>query len=167
MKDRRLQEHQHAGHAYHITSADEQLMIRPSAVGAVLITAWILFLCMLMVIPAISQHDPRGLLLVLIWLPWLVPVALLGRYRLRAAGDVLTDRSPLRTRSWRRDQIAEFGIVQSSRNPRIGYLYMRPRDGEQITFHIASSYRRRQERLLAWLAALRDWCPGTVTPSPC
>jgi hypothetical protein len=105
-------------------------------------------------IPAIGQHDPRGLLLVLIWLPCLVPVALFGRYRLRAAGDVLTYRSPLRTRSWRRDQIAESGIVQSSMNPRIGYLFMRTLNGEQITFHIASSYRRRQERLQAWVVAL-------------
>ena len=139
-----------------MTSAGEQLMIRPSAVGAVVITAWILCLCLLMVIPAISEHDPRGLLLVLIWLPWLVPVALLSRYRLRAAGDVLTYRSPLRTRSWRRDRIAEFGIVQSRMNPRIGYLYMRTRDGEQITFRVASSYRRRQKRLQAWLAALSE-----------
>src|SRR5215472_1886384 len=156
MTDRRLPEHQQPGHADHMTSAGEQLMIRPSAVGAVVMTAWILCLCLLMVIPAISQHDPRGLLLVLIWLPWLVPVALLGRYRLRAAGDVLTYRSPLRTRSWRRDQIAEFGIVQSSMNPRIGYLYMRTRDGVQITFRVASSYRRRQKRLQAWPAALSE-----------
>jgi len=150
-----------------MTRADEQLTIRPSTVGGVLVVAWILFLCLLMVIGAINQHDPRGLLLVLIWLPWLVPVALVARYRLSVAGDVLTYRSPLRTRSWLRDQIAEFGIVQSTMNARIGYLYMHTLAGEHITFHIASSSRRRPERLQAWLAALRDWYSGTISPSPC
>jgi hypothetical protein len=112
-----------------------------------------------MVVGAINQRDPRGLLLVLIWLPWLVPVALIGRYRLSVAADVLTYRSPWRTRWWRRDQIAEFGIVQSTLNNRIGCVYMRTRDGEQVTIHIASGSRRRSERLQSWLAA------GSQVPS--
>jgi hypothetical protein len=91
-----------------------------------------------MVIGAVNERDPRGLLLVLIWLPWLVPVVLLGRFRLSLVGEVLTYRSPLRTRSWRRDQIAEFGVVQSGSQVRVGYLCMRTLDGEQVTFHVAN-----------------------------
>jgi hypothetical protein len=164
MADSRLPESVQAGHADHVMTPDEQLTIRPSAGGAVLMVAWILFLCLLMVVGALNQHDPRGLLLVLIWLPWLVPVALIGRYRLSVAGDVLTYRSPRRTRHWRRDQIAEFGIVQSTLNPRIGYVYMRTHNGEQVTFHIAAGSRRRPERLQGWLVALRDWLPAAHPP---
>jgi hypothetical protein len=166
MADCRLPGSEESGHADRMM-ADEQLMIRPSTVGAVLMVGWILFLCLLMVIGAVNEHDPRGLLLVLIWLPWLVPVALLSRYRLSVAGDVLAYRGPLRTRSWRRDQIAEFGIIQSTLNVRVGYVYMRTLAGEQVTFHIAAGSRRRPDRLQAWLAALRDWLARTPSPSPC
>jgi hypothetical protein len=154
----------HARHADRVTRAHEELTIRPSPVGAVLIVIWILFLCLVMVIGAIDEHDPRGLLLVLIWLPWLVPVVLLGRFRLGLVGGVLTYRSPLRTRSWRRDQIAEFGIVQSTWQVRVGYLYIRTLDGEQVTFHVASGSRRRPERLQVRLAALRGWLSDTGSP---
>lgn len=147
--------------------AHDQLTIRPSPVGAVLMVGWIMFLCLLMVVGSVNEHDPRGLLLVLVWLPWLVPVALLGRYRLSVAGEVLSYRGPLRTRSWTRDQIAEFGIVQSAWRVRVGYLYMRTFDGEQVIFHIASGSRRRPERLQAWLAAFREWLSGTPSPTPC
>jgi len=118
---------------------------------------WIVFLCLLMVAGAVNEHEPRGLLLVLIWLPWLVPVVLLGRFRLSVAGDVLSYRSPLRTRLWRRDQIAEFGIVQSAWRAGVGYVYMRTLDGEQVTFLVAAGSRRRPERMQGWLEALRDW----------
>jgi hypothetical protein len=153
----------YARHADRVTRAHEELTIRPSPVGAVLIVVWILFLCLVMVIGAIDEHDPRGLLLVLIWLPWLVPVVLLGRFRLGLAGEVLTYRGPLRTRS-RRDQIGEFGIVQSAGRVRVGYLYMRTLDGEQVTFHIASGSRRRPERLQVRLATLRGWLSDTGSP---
>jgi hypothetical protein len=156
----------YARHADRVTRADAELTIRRSAVGAVLMVVWILFLCLVMVIGAVDQHDPRGLLLVLIWLPWLVPVVLLSRSRLSVAGEVLTYRSPLRTRSWRHEQIAEFGIVQSPWRAQIGYLYMRTPDGEQITFHVASGTRRRPERLQVWLAALSGWLSDTSSPRP-
>ncbi len=137
--------------------ADERLVIAPSRAGAVLVVGWIMFLCLLMVAAAVSEHDPRGLLLVLIWLPWLVPVVLLGRFRLCVVGDVLTYRRPLSTRSWRRDQIAEFGIAQSTWRAGVGYVYMRTLDGEQITFHLAAGSQRRPVKIEGWLAVLRDW----------
>ncbi len=146
-------------------SAGEGLTIRPSRAGAVLMVIWIVFLCLLMVAGAVNEHDPRGLFLVLIWVPWLVPVALLGRFRLSVAGDVLTYRRPLGTRSWRRDQIAEFGIVQSAWQPRVGYLHMRTLDGETVTFRVAAGSRRRPGKMLGWLVALRDWLSDTPLPA--
>jgi Bacterial PH domain len=125
---------------------------------------WILFLCLLMVAGALNEHDPRGLFLVLIWLPWLVPVVLLGRFRLSVAQDVLTYRRPLRAQSWRRDQIAEFGIVQSDWQARVGYVYMRTLDGETVTFRVAAGLRRRPEKMVGWLAALRDWLSDAPPP---
>jgi hypothetical protein len=127
---------------------------------------WILFLCLLIVVGALNEHDPRGLFLVLIWLPWLVLVAVFARFRLSVAGDVLTYRRPLRTRSWRRDQIAEFGIVQSAWQPRLGYVYMRTLDGETVTFHVAAGSRRRPVKLLGRIAALRDWLSDTPASVP-
>jgi hypothetical protein len=147
-----------------IRTPDQGLTIRPSPAGAVLMVMWIVFLCLLMVVGAINEHDPRGLFLVLIWLPWLVPVILFGRSRLSVAGNVLTYRRPLRTRSWRRDQIAEFGIAQSALQARLGYVYMRTLDGETITFHVAAGSRRRPEKMLGWLASLRDWLSDTPSP---
>jgi hypothetical protein len=125
---------------------------------------WIVFLCLLIVAGAVNEHDPRGLFLVVIWLPWLVFVLLLGRFRLSVARDVLTYRRPLRTRSWRRDQIVEFGIFQSAWQPRVGYVYMRTLNGETVTFRVAAGSRRRPEKMLGWLAALRDWLSDTPSP---
>ena len=147
-----------------IRTPDQGLTIRPSPARAVLMVMWIVFLCLLMVVGAINEHDPRGLFLVLIWLPWLVPVVMFGRFRLSVAGNVLTYRRPLRTRSWRRDQIAEFGIAQSALQARLGYVYMRTVDGETITFHVAAGSRRRPEKMLGWLAGLRDWLADTPSP---
>jgi hypothetical protein len=147
-----------------MTRAEESLTIRPPPAGAVLMVMWIVFLCLLMVAGAINEHDLRGLFLLLIWLPWLVAVVLFSRFRLSVAGNVLTYRRPLHTLSWRRDQIAEFGIVQSAWGPRLGYVYMRTLDGETITFHVAAGSQRRQERMLGWLAALRDWLADTASP---
>lgn len=144
-----------------MVGADERLIIAPSRAGAVLAVGWIMFLCLLMVAGAVGAHDPRGLLLVLIWLPWLVPVVLLARFRLCVAGDVLTYRRPLSTRSWRRDQIAEFGIVQSAWRARVGYVYLRTLAGEQITLHLAAGSRRRPVKMQGWLADLRDWLAET------
>lgn len=111
-------------------------------------------MCLVMVIGAVNERDPRGLLLVLIWLPWLVPVVLLGRFRLSLLGGVLTYRSPLRTRSWRRDQIAEFGVVPV-RVAGPGRLPLHAHPGrEQVTFHVAAGSRRRPEELQVRLAAL-------------
>ncbi len=78
-------------------------------------------------------------------------------FRPSLIGEVLTYRSPLRTRTWRRDQIAEFGIVQSAWRVWVGYLFMRALDGEQVIFHVASGSRRRLERLQIRLAVLRGW----------
>jgi hypothetical protein len=147
-----------------MTRTDEGLTIRPSPTREALMVLWIVFLCLLIVAGAVNEHDPRGLFLVLIWLPWLVLVLLLGRFRLSVARDVLTYRGPLRTRSWRRDQIIEFGIVQSAWQARVGYVYMRTLDGETVTFRVAAGSRRRPEKMLGWLAALRDWLSDTPSP---
>lgn len=102
------------GQAVGVGEVQARLIIEPPRWGLVAMVAWIGFLCLVMVLGAVDEHDPRGLFLVLVWLPWLVPVALLARIRLSAAGDVLTYRGPFRTRLWRRDEIDCFGIVQSS-----------------------------------------------------
>jgi hypothetical protein len=50
-----------------VVGADERLVIGPSRAGALLEVGGIMFLCLLVVASAVSEHDPRGL--VLIWLP--------------------------------------------------------------------------------------------------
>jgi hypothetical protein len=144
-----------------VVKADEGLTIRPSPTGAVLCVAWLVFLCLVIVAGAAAEHDPRGLLLMLIWLAWLVPIALIARYRLSVTGDLLTYRRPASTRKWRRDQIAEFGVIQSARRASVGYLYLRTVDGEQVTLYAAAGSRRRPQKIEDWLATLREWLAGT------
>lgn len=60
-------------------SAEPVVTIRPSRAGLILMVAWIGFLCLVMVLGAAGEHDTRGLFLVFVWLPWLVPVALAFR----------------------------------------------------------------------------------------
>jgi hypothetical protein len=147
-----------------VTGTDQGPTIRPSPAGALVTVLWIVFLCLVMVVGALNDHDPRGLFLVLIWLPWLVPVAWFSRFRLSVAGDVLTYRRPLHTRSWRRDQIAEFGIAQSAWRARVGYISMRTLDGETVIFIVTAGSWRRPEKMLGWLAALREWLSDTPSP---
>ena len=144
-------------HADGVINAGDGVTIKTSARGAVIMVAWIGFLCLVMVLGAVNERDPRGLLLVLIWLPWLVPVVLLARIRLSVVGDVLTYRGAFRTRAWQRDQIEGFGIVQSRWRPDVGHVQLFTRDGQCIIFFIASASRRREDRLQGWLAALEDW----------
>jgi hypothetical protein len=94
------------------------VIIKPSRQGLILIVAWIGFLCLLMVLGAVDEHDPRGLFLVFLWLPWLVPVALTARSRVTAAGGTLTCRGPIRTRVWHRAEIGAFAITASRWSPR-------------------------------------------------
>jgi hypothetical protein len=140
-----------------VSNAADGVAIKASARGAVIMIAWIGFLCLVMVLGAVNERDPRGLLLVLVWLPWLVPVALIARIRLSAVADVLTYRGAFRTRAWQRDQIECFGIIQSSWRPDVGHVQMLTRDGQCIIFRIASASRRREDRLQGWVAALEDW----------
>jgi len=60
------------------------------------------------------------------------------RDRLSVAGDVLTYRSVFRTRSWRTDEIAEFGIDRASWMVRhyeqMQYLQMITTAGELVDF---------------------------------
>jgi hypothetical protein len=86
-----------------------------------------------------------------------VPVALLARIRLSAAGDVLTYRGPFRTRVWRRDEIDCFGIVQSSVSANVGQIQMRTVSGQWAVLRIASAKRRHAPRLQRWLDALEGW----------
>lgn len=119
------------------------------------------------VAPAVSKHGALGLLLALPWLPFLVAQMLIARLRLTVAGDVLTYRSALRTRSWQRNQIVDFDIVYSVlRRPTIGHIYMSTADGECVTFHVArgAGARWQQERLQGWLAGLKCWLSDTPEP---
>ena len=126
--------------------------------------AWVGFLCLLMVLGSIGEHSARGLFLVFIWLPWLVPILLLARYRLTAAGDTLTYRSPLRTRTWRRGEVGYFEIAYGRWSPRARLIQMRAADGKWVSFAItARSWPRDTAQVGRWYAVLEDWrlraCP--------
>lgn len=133
------------------------MTIEPPRWGLVVMVAWIGLLCLVMVAGAVNEHDPRGLFLVFIWLPWLVPVVLIARIRLSAVGDVLTYRGLLRTRVWRRDEIDCFEIVESNWSPDVGRIQMRTVGGQWVVLGIASARRRHATRLAGWLTELQDW----------
>jgi hypothetical protein len=88
------------------------------------VVAWIGFLCLLMVLGSIGERSTRGLFLVFVWLPWLVPVALAARSRVTAVGDTLTYRSPLRTRTWRRAEVENFEIASGRWSSRVRQIQM-------------------------------------------
>jgi hypothetical protein len=137
---------------------DHALTIKPPRWGLVFSVAWIGFLCLLMVAGAAGEHDARGLLLVFLWLPWLVPVALIARSRLIADGDILTYRSPLRTRAWRRSEIGCFAIIPSPWPPRASRLYLHTAAGQWIAIPITgTAWPRGTAQQRAWLTALEEW----------
>jgi hypothetical protein len=135
--------------------------IRQSPVWVVLIVPWIGFVVLLSVTPPANGPPPPGYewLWLLIFPP--VLVALNAGFRLSVAGDVLTYRRAWRwTRSWRRDQIAQFGITRSSRLSE--RLHMITTHGEQIDFTVTSNRRwLDHEPIDDWLAQLNDWLAGT------
>jgi hypothetical protein len=135
--------------------------IRQSPVWAALIVPWIGIVYLFYVTPpANGTHMTGGeLLLALIGPPLFV--ALLAWNRLSVAGDVLTHRTAWAwTRSWRRDQIAQFGITRSSRLSE--HLHMITTHGEQIDFKLTSNRRwLDHEPIDDWLAQLNDWLSGS------
>jgi hypothetical protein len=85
------------GHGEGVIPAEPVVLIRPRRWGLVFMVGWIGFLCLLMVLGSIGEQSARGLFLVFVWLPWLVPVMLIARSRVTIAGDTLTYRSPMGT----------------------------------------------------------------------
>jgi hypothetical protein len=63
---------------------------------------------------------------------WLVPVALIARSRVIAAGDTLTSRGPFRTRAWRRDEIDGFAITQSGWSHRVSRIEVHTPAGARV-----------------------------------
>jgi hypothetical protein len=124
--------------------------------------AWIGFLCLLMVAGAAGEHDARGLFLVFLWLPWLVPVMLAARTHVTADGDTLTYRSPLRTRSWHRSEVQRFEITPTRWSYRANQIQMHTADGQRVAFAITTAYwPRSTARIERWRTALEDWRTGT------
>jgi len=129
--------------------------------------AWIGFLCLLMVAGAAGDHDPRGFLLVLVWLPWLVPVMLTARAQVTAAGDTLTYRGPFRTRSWHRSQVRCFEVAPVRWSRRASQVQMHTADGQRVAFAVTRAYWPwSTARLQRWRTALEDWRAGTSARSP-
>ena len=146
--------------------AEPGVVIKPHRGGLVFAVAWIGFLCLLMVLGSIGEHSARGLFLVFVWLPWLVPVVLAARYRLTAAGDTLTYRSPLRTRTWRRGEVEYFEIAYGRWSPRARLIQMRAADGEWVSFAItARSWPRDKAQVGRWYTTLEDWRLGASQPA--
>lgn len=145
-------------HARGVQLGEPDVVIKSPRGGLVFAVAWIGFLCLLMVLGSIREHSARGLFLVFVWLPWLVPVVLGARYRLTAADDTLIYRSPLRTRAWRRGEVGYFEIAYGRWSPRVRQIQMRAADGEWVSFVItARSWPRDRAQVGRWYAALEDW----------
>ena len=146
--------------------ADPALIIKPPRAGLVFVVAWIGFLCLLMVLGSIGEHSARGLLLVFIWLPWLVPVMLAARSRVTVAGDTLSYRSPLRARTWRRGEIENFEIAAGRWSSRARQIQMHTTDGERVSFAItARSWPQSTAQVGRWYAALENWRLGDSQPA--
>jgi len=135
---------------------DRPLVIRASRVGLAFLVGWIALLCLLIVVGAISRHDPRGILLVLIWLPLLIPVALVARIRVKASGDTITYHGLIRKRAWQRQEIDRFGITKFAQSPRPGQLEVRTRTGESVIMSIPGGVRNA-ERQRDRLSKLESW----------
>jgi hypothetical protein len=152
-----------------MTPAGRDVIIKPSSrAGLVFVVAWIMFLCLVTATGAARQHDAGALLLVFVWLPWLVPVALIARSQLTAVGDTLTYRSPLRTRAWHRTEICSFEIAPLRWSPSKGQvLVMQTIAGEWVEFLIiTASGPRHAARMQHWLSALEDWRLSASQPQP-
>lgn len=142
-------------------SAEPLVTIRPSRAGLILMVAWIGFLCLVMVLGAAGEHDTRGLFLVFVWLPWLVPVALAFRSGLTVTGDALTSQGLFRARAWPRSEIQSFEIASTWWSPRARQIVMHTSDDEWVAFFITiTSWPRRTARLERWHTALEDWRTG-------
>jgi Bacterial PH domain len=123
--------------------------------------AWIAFLCLLMVLGSIGEHSARGLFLVFVWLPWLVPVMLAARSRVTIAGDALTYRSPLRTRTWRCGEVRNFEVASPRWLPRVRRITMHTASGERVVFGItARSWPQNTAQVGRWYTALENWRLG-------
>jgi hypothetical protein len=127
----------------------------------VFVAAWIGFLCLLMVLGSIGEHSARGLLLVFVWLPWLVPVMLAARSRVTIACDTLTYRGPLRVRTWRRGEVRNFEVASRRWLPRVRLIKMRTANGERVSFAItARSWPQSTAQVDRWYTALENWRLG-------
>jgi hypothetical protein len=147
--------------------AEPAVLIRPRRRGLVLVVAWIGLLCLLMVVGSIGEHSARGLFLVFVWLPWLVPVMLAARSRVTVAGDTLTYRSPLRTRTWRRGEVRNFEVASPWWSPRVRHVRMHTANGERVSFAITSrSWPQNTAQVDRWYTALENWRLGGNQPAP-
>jgi hypothetical protein len=135
---------------------DRPLVIGASRVGLVFLVGWIALICLLTVAGALRTHDARGILLVLIWLPLVVPVALVARVRVKASGDTLTYQGMIRKQAWRRQEIDRFVITKPAQSPRPGQLEVRTRSGESVIMSIPGAVRNA-ERQRSRLAMLENW----------
>jgi Bacterial PH domain len=133
----------------------------------VFVAAWIGFLCLLMVLGSIGEHSAQGLFLVFVWLPWLVPVTLAARSRVTIAGDTLTYRGALRTRTWRRGEVRNFEVASRRWLPRVRLITMHTANGERVSFEItARSWPQNTAQVDRWYAALENWRLGNNQPAP-
>jgi hypothetical protein len=129
--------------------------------------AWIGLLCLLMVLGSIGEHSARGLLLVFVWLPWLVPVMLAARSRVSVAGDTLTYRSGLRARTWRRGEVRNFEIATRWWSPRARQIQMHTANGERVSFAItARSWPQNTAQVDRWYTTLENWRLADNQPAP-
>ncbi|HXW44979.1 MAG TPA: hypothetical protein VEL03_09340 [Streptosporangiaceae bacterium] len=135
---------------------DRPLVIGASRIVLAFMIGWIALVCLLVITGALRQHDPRGFLLLLVWLPLLVPVALVARVRVKASGDTLTYHGLLRKRAWRRQEIARFAITKPVQSPRPGHLEVRTVSGESIIISIPGASRNADQQQ-SRLVMLENW----------
>jgi hypothetical protein len=129
--------------------------------------AWIGLLCLLMVLGSIGEHSARGLFLVFVWLPWLVPVMLAARSRVSVAGDTLTYRSALRARTWRRGEVRNFEVAARWWSPRARQIQMYTANGERVSFAItARSWPQHTAQVDRWYSTLENWRLAGHQPAP-
>jgi len=138
---------------------DRPLVIGASGFGLAFMVGWIVLLCLLVVASAVSNHHPRGFLLLLLWLPLLIPVALVSRVRVKASGDTLTYHGLIRKRAWNRRDIDRFAITKPAQSPRPGQLELRTVAGESVIMSIPGAFRNA-ERQQSRLVMLENWRRG-------
>jgi hypothetical protein len=150
-----------------VLSGDPVVTIRPPRGGLAFMAAWIGFLCLLMVAGAVGEHNARGLFLVFVWLPWLVPVMLAARCQVTAIGDTLTYRSSFRIRSWHRSQVQRFEITPLRWSYRANQIHMHTTGGQSVAFAITTAHwLRGTAQIERWCTALEDWRNGTSQSRP-